>query len=110
MLASRWATLARCYATSTLAPGIAASVRTAARSSGRVLTARFAVGEDLHMRHTIRGSISARRLGQRLTLDWRRTHGDEVLPSALIGDSRSPRLTPTRLGLLSGIRRLREER
>jgi hypothetical protein len=28
-----------------------------------------------------------RRLGQRLTLDWRRVRGDEVLPSAVVTDS-----------------------
>lgn len=36
-----------------------------------------------------------RRLGQRLTLDWRRARGDEVLPSAVVADSRSLRSAPT---------------
>src|SRR3712207_5939089 len=37
-----------------------------------------------------------RRLGQRLALDWRLACGDEVLPSAAVADSRSPRSAPTR--------------
>jgi len=37
-----------------------------------------------------------RRLGQRLALDWRLARGDEVLPSAVVVDSRS--LLPERLG------------
>jgi transposase len=36
-----------------------------------------------------------RRLGQRLALDWRLAHGDEVLPSAVVVDSRSLRSAPT---------------
>ena len=36
-----------------------------------------------------------RRLGQRLALDWRLARGDEVLPSAVVADSRSPRSSPT---------------
>jgi transposase len=36
-----------------------------------------------------------RRLGQRLALDWRLAHGDEVLPSAVVADSRSLRSAPT---------------
>jgi transposase len=36
-----------------------------------------------------------RRLGQRLALDWRRACGDEVLPSAVVADSRSLRSAPT---------------
>src|SRR3954453_8231336 len=35
-----------------------------------------------------------RRLGQRLALDWRLACGDEVLPSAVVVDSRSPRSSP----------------
>ena len=35
-----------------------------------------------------------RRLGQRLALDWRLACGDEVLPSAVVADSRSLRLAP----------------
>jgi transposase len=35
------------------------------------------------------------RLGQRLALDWRRVRGDEVLPSAVVVDSRSLRSAPT---------------
>ena len=35
-----------------------------------------------------------RRLGQRLTLDWRLARGDEVLPSAVVADSRSLRSFP----------------
>ena len=38
-----------------------------------------------------------RRLDQRLALDWRRACGDEVLPSAVVADSRSLRSTPTAL-------------
>src|SRR3712207_5051467 len=36
-----------------------------------------------------------RRLGQRLALDWRLARGDEVLPSAVVADSRSLRSAPT---------------
>src|SRR4051812_32778975 len=36
-----------------------------------------------------------RRLGQRLTFDWRLASGDEVLPSAVVGDSRSLRSAPS---------------
>src|SRR3954468_6820750 len=36
-----------------------------------------------------------RRLGQRLALDWRLACGDEVLPSAVVADSRSLRSAPT---------------
>ena len=36
-----------------------------------------------------------RRLGRRLALDWRLARGDEVLPSAAVGDSRSLRSAPT---------------
>src|ERR687885_2332135 len=36
-----------------------------------------------------------RRLGQRLALDWRLACGDEVLPSAVVVDSRSLRSTPS---------------
>ena len=36
-----------------------------------------------------------RRLGQRLALDWRLAHGDEVLPSAVVVDSRSLRSAPS---------------
>jgi transposase len=36
-----------------------------------------------------------RRLGQRLALDWRPACGDEVLPSAVVADSRSLRSAPT---------------
>jgi transposase len=36
-----------------------------------------------------------RRLGQRLALDWRLAFGDEVLPSAVVVDSRSLRSAPT---------------
>jgi transposase len=36
-----------------------------------------------------------RRLGQRLALDWRRTRGDEVVPSAVVADSRSLRSAPS---------------
>jgi transposase len=36
-----------------------------------------------------------RRLGQRLTLDWRLACGDEVLPSAVVVDSRSLRSAPS---------------
>src|SRR5690242_17656950 len=36
-----------------------------------------------------------RRLGQRLALDWRLACGDEVLPSAVVVDSRSLRSAPT---------------
>src|SRR3954454_17248145 len=36
-----------------------------------------------------------RRLGQRLAFDWRRARGDEVLPSALVADSRSLRAAPS---------------
>jgi transposase len=36
-----------------------------------------------------------RRLGQRLAFDWRRACGDEVLPSAMVADSRSLRSAPT---------------
>ncbi len=36
-----------------------------------------------------------RRLGQRLALDWRLACGDEVLPSAVVADSRSLRPAPT---------------
>src|ERR687886_697829 len=36
-----------------------------------------------------------RRLGQRLAFDWRLTCGDEVLPSAVVADSRSLRSAPT---------------
>src|SRR5919107_1524694 len=36
-----------------------------------------------------------RRLGQRLALDWRLPCGDEVLPSAVVADSRSLRSAPT---------------
>jgi transposase len=36
-----------------------------------------------------------RRLGQRLALDWRRACGDEVVPSAVVVDSRSLRSAPT---------------
>ena len=39
-----------------------------------------------------------RRLGQRLALDWRLACGDEVLPSAVVVDSRSLRSSPRRLG------------
>src|SRR5215204_6099820 len=35
-----------------------------------------------------------RRLGQRLALDWRLACGDEVLPSAVVADSRSLRSAP----------------
>ena len=35
-----------------------------------------------------------RRLGQRLALDWRLACGDEVLPSAMVVDSRSLRSAP----------------
>jgi hypothetical protein len=34
-------------------------------------------------------------MGQRLALDWRLAYGDEVLPSAAVVDSRSPRSAPT---------------
>jgi transposase len=36
-----------------------------------------------------------RRLGQRLALDWRRSCGDEVVPSAVVADSRSLRAAPS---------------
>jgi transposase len=36
-----------------------------------------------------------RRLGQRLALDWRLAYGDEVLPSAVVVDSRSLRSSPS---------------
>jgi transposase len=36
-----------------------------------------------------------RRLGQRLALDWRRARGDEVVPSAVVADSRSLRSAPS---------------
>ena len=36
-----------------------------------------------------------RRLGQRLTLDWRLARGDEVLPFAVVADSRSLRAAPS---------------
>lgn len=36
-----------------------------------------------------------RRLGQRLALDWRLARGDEVLPSAMVVDSRSLRSAPS---------------
>jgi transposase len=36
-----------------------------------------------------------RRLGQRLALDWRLARDDEVLPSAVVADSRSLRSAPT---------------
>jgi transposase len=36
-----------------------------------------------------------RRLGRRLALDWRLARGDEVLPSAVVVDSRSLRSAPT---------------
>jgi transposase len=36
-----------------------------------------------------------RRLGQRLALDWRRARGDDVLPSAVVADSRSLRSAPS---------------
>jgi len=36
-----------------------------------------------------------RRLGQRLAFDWRRARGDEVLPSAVVADSRSLRSAPS---------------
>src|ERR687890_424333 len=36
-----------------------------------------------------------RRLGRRLALDWRLARGDEVLPSAVVADSRSLRSAPT---------------
>jgi transposase len=36
-----------------------------------------------------------RRLGQRLAFDWRLACGDEVLPSAVVADSRSLRSAPT---------------
>ena len=36
-----------------------------------------------------------RRLGQRLAFDWRLAHGDEVLPSAVVVDSRSLRSAPS---------------
>ena len=36
-----------------------------------------------------------RRLGRRLALDWRLAHGDEVLPSAVVVDSRSLRSSPS---------------
>jgi transposase len=36
-----------------------------------------------------------RRLGQRLALDWRLARGDEVLPSAVVVDSRSLRSAPS---------------
>jgi transposase len=36
-----------------------------------------------------------RRLGQRMALDWRLARGDEVLPSAVVADSRSLRSAPT---------------
>ena len=36
-----------------------------------------------------------RRLGQRLTFDWRLARGDEILPSAVVADSRSLRSAPT---------------
>jgi hypothetical protein len=36
-----------------------------------------------------------RRLGQRLALDWRLACGDDVLPSAVVVDSRSQRSAPT---------------
>jgi transposase len=36
-----------------------------------------------------------RRLGQRLALDWRLARGDEVLPSAVVVDSRSLRSSPS---------------
>src|SRR5690349_13601036 len=36
-----------------------------------------------------------RRLGQRLALDWRRARGDEVVPSAVVVDSRSLRSAPS---------------
>src|SRR4029453_14959187 len=36
-----------------------------------------------------------RRLGQRLALDWRLACGDEVLPSAVVVDSRSLRSSPS---------------
>src|ERR671927_1149693 len=36
-----------------------------------------------------------RRLGQRLALDWRLACGDEVLPSAVVADSRSLRSAPS---------------
>ena len=36
-----------------------------------------------------------RRLGRRLALDWRLVCGDEVLPSAVVADSRSLRSAPT---------------
>ena len=34
-------------------------------------------------------------MGQRLALDWRLARGDEVLPSAVVADSRSLRSAPT---------------
>jgi hypothetical protein len=36
-----------------------------------------------------------RRLGQRLTLDWRLARGDEVLPFAVVADRRSLRSSPS---------------
>jgi transposase len=36
-----------------------------------------------------------RRLGQRLALDWRLVRGDEMLPSAVVADSRSLRSAPS---------------
>jgi hypothetical protein len=36
-----------------------------------------------------------RRLDQRLAFDWRLARGDEVLPSAVVADSRSLRPAPT---------------
>jgi transposase len=36
-----------------------------------------------------------RRLGQRLAFDWRLARGDEVLPSAVVADSRSLRSAPS---------------
>lgn len=39
-----------------------------------------------------------RRLGQRLALDWRLACGDEVLPSAVVADSRSLRSAPSARG------------
>jgi transposase len=36
-----------------------------------------------------------RRLGPRLALDWRLAHGDAVVPSAVVADSRSLRSAPT---------------
>ncbi|WP_018261600.1 IS5 family transposase [Methylobacterium sp. WSM2598] len=36
-----------------------------------------------------------RRLGQRLAFDWRRARGDEVVPSAVVADSRSLRSAPS---------------